>query len=103
MQDIWSVGVLVYELLVGFPPVVLDSHGTGVRAGDGSRRPGYSPSHLTLSFPASVSTSARDFIVSALAQQPEERPTVRQLRCHPWVLAMGAAGDVSRQLRDIEL
>ncbi|EFJ51232.1 hypothetical protein VOLCADRAFT_127407 [Volvox carteri f. nagariensis] len=69
--DVWSVGVLVYELLVGFPPILLGKGG--------------------LKFPASVSAGARDFIISALAHLPEERPTVRQLRCHPWMLAAGAA------------
>ncbi|EFJ51233.1 hypothetical protein VOLCADRAFT_103603 [Volvox carteri f. nagariensis] len=82
LQDVWSVGVLVYELLVGFPPILLGKGG--------------------LKFPASVSPGARDFIISALAHLPEERPTVRQLRCHPWMLAAGAAADQG-QRRDIEL
>ncbi|GIL62158.1 hypothetical protein Vafri_16424 [Volvox africanus] len=78
--DVWSVGVLVYELLVGFPPMVM---GNGAAA-----RP--------LTFPSSLSAGARDFITAALAQQPEERPTVRQLRCHPWMLGGGGAGYLGR-------
>ncbi|GLC41416.1 hypothetical protein PLESTM_001193700 [Pleodorina starrii] len=92
--DVWSVGVLAYELLVGFPPVVA----SGGRS-TGSHRHGRS--HL--SFPASVSAGARDFITWALAELPEERPTVRQLRCHSWMgFGAGAGGDAVRR-RDIEL
>ncbi|GFR49846.1 hypothetical protein Agub_g11946 [Astrephomene gubernaculifera] len=70
--DVWSVGVLAYELLVGFPPLV----GEGANGGS-----------FNLSFPASVSPGGRDFITSALAPHPEERPTVLQLRNHPWLQA----------------
>ncbi|GLI60951.1 hypothetical protein VaNZ11_003201 [Volvox africanus] len=78
--DVWSVGVLVYELLVGFPPMT---------AGNGAAA-------RCLSFPSSVSAGARDFITAALSQLPEERPTVRQLRCHPWMLGGGGQGHLGR-------
>ncbi|KAG2499661.1 hypothetical protein HYH03_002598 [Edaphochlamys debaryana] len=77
--DVWSVGVLAYELLVGFPPVVTTSAGAGVQ--------GFDNAHL--SFPASVSTAARDFIASALAPYPEDRPTARELKAHPWLASTG--------------
>ncbi|KAG2499662.1 hypothetical protein HYH03_002599 [Edaphochlamys debaryana] len=86
--DVWSVGVLAYELLVGFPPVVTTSAGAGVQ--------GFDNAHL--SFPASVSAAARDFISWALALRPEERPTVHQLKSHPWLKAATAAASLQSLL-----
>ncbi|GIL94825.1 hypothetical protein Vretimale_953 [Volvox reticuliferus] len=84
--DVWSVGILAYELLVGFPPMLVDAEGRVIRGINRSM----------ISFPSSLSAGARDFIMSALAQLPEERPTVRQLRCHPWMLDMLGAVDVAK-------
>ncbi|KXZ50269.1 hypothetical protein GPECTOR_17g908 [Gonium pectorale] len=91
--DVWSVGVLAYEMLVGFPPVLTAATKGGAGAPD-SGRSGATPQ---LSFPASVSAAARDFITSALALRPEDRPTVQQLRAHPWMTgAAGAQGTGTR-------
>ncbi|KXZ50268.1 hypothetical protein GPECTOR_17g907 [Gonium pectorale] len=84
--DVWSVGVLAYEMLVGFPPVLTAT----TKGAAGAQDPGRSGATPQLSFPASVSAAARDFISSALALRPEDRPTVQQLRAHPWMT--GAAG-----------
>ncbi|GLC44516.1 Spindle and kinetochore-associated protein 1 [Pleodorina starrii] len=88
--DIWAVGVLAYELMVGFPPVVVDSAPGSADAGAGGHGPGgaFLAEHATrktLSFPASTSPHAHDFISAALAERPEERPTAVQLSRHPWL------------------
>ncbi|EFJ46109.1 hypothetical protein VOLCADRAFT_44554, partial [Volvox carteri f. nagariensis] len=71
-QDIWAGGVLAYELMVGFPPVV-----------NGFVRSQMTPA--SLHFPASVPPAARDFVIAALAPDPLERPTAAQLLRHPWL------------------
>ncbi len=83
--DIWSVGILAYELLVGFPPALRLDAPSGRSTTDCAA--GAASSTDAISFPSSVSPAARDFISQALALRPEDRPTVQQLRAHPWMRA----------------
>ncbi|KAG2494938.1 hypothetical protein HYH03_006873 [Edaphochlamys debaryana] len=79
--DIWAVGVLAYELMVGFPPVVAPAPAAGSTAG-------FVRSEMTaaaLHFPASVPPLARAFITAALAPDPADRPTAAALLQHPWL------------------
>ncbi|KAG2494940.1 hypothetical protein HYH03_006875 [Edaphochlamys debaryana] len=85
--DIWAVGVLAYELMVGFPPVVTPAPAAGSTAG-------FVRSEMTaaaLHFPASVPPLARAFITAALAPDPADRPTAAALLWHPWILASPVA------------
>ncbi|KAG2494941.1 hypothetical protein HYH03_006876 [Edaphochlamys debaryana] len=82
--DIWAVGVLAYELMVGFPPVVAPAPAAGSTAG-------FVRSEMTaaaLHFPASVPPLARAFITAALAPDPADRPTASALLQHAWILAV---------------
>ncbi|KXZ46042.1 hypothetical protein GPECTOR_47g317 [Gonium pectorale] len=72
--DIWGVGILAYELLVGFTPLtpvtVTDTAVSAKRA---------------LIFPSGTSEACRDFVAWALSERPEDRPTALQLSRHPWL------------------
>ncbi|KAG2432382.1 hypothetical protein HYH02_012954 [Chlamydomonas schloesseri] len=72
--DVWSVGALAYELLVGFTPF----------PGGPPATRGTQPAKA-LPFPSSVSAEAREFVRSCLELHPGDRPAIQQLVRHPWV------------------
>jgi serine/threonine protein kinase len=73
--DAWAVGVLTYELLVGFPPFFDQS-----RTSTEDRIV-----HSMPAFPAGMSEEAKAFITSALAKHANERPTILEMLHHPWI------------------
>jgi len=80
-EDVWSVGVMVFYMLVGIPH--RKGHhcpGPGVLKG--------SPRFQALSEPA------KDFITSVLQVDPDTRPTARNALNHPWLRNRKQAEDV---------
>ncbi|KXZ43316.1 hypothetical protein GPECTOR_94g638 [Gonium pectorale] len=73
--DAWAVGVLTYELLVGFPPFFDQS-----RTSTEDRIV-----HSMPAFPAGMSEEAKSFITSALSKHAAERPTILEMLHHPWI------------------
>ncbi|XP_043438995.1 aurora kinase B isoform X4 [Prionailurus viverrinus] len=75
--DLWCIGVLCYELLVGNPPFESASHNETYRR----------IVKVDLKFPPSVPTGAQDLISKLLKHNPSERLPLAQVSAHPWVRA----------------
>lgn len=81
--DIWSLGVIMYILLCGFPPFY-SNHGLAISPGMKTRiRTGQ------YDFPnpewQNVSQAAKDLIKGMLSVEPEKRLTIDQVMKNPWV------------------
>lgn len=75
--DLWSLGVLCYELLVGEPPFQTDSYEETYRK----------ISHVQYKIPDFISKAAEHLISKLLVMQPERRMSLEMVKQHPWILA----------------
>ncbi|CAH3045667.1 unnamed protein product [Pocillopora meandrina] len=85
MCDLWSLGVIMYILLCGFPPFY-SNHGAAISPGMRKRiRQGQ------YDFPnpewSRVSTQAKELIRGLLRTDPQNRFTVEQVMNNPWIKA----------------
>jgi serine/threonine protein kinase len=74
--DVWSLGVLMYEFLVGTPPFETDSHKATYRK----------ISRVDIQFPAFVTADARDLISKLLRKNPTNRLALSAVQTHPFIL-----------------
>ncbi|GET01953.1 aurora kinase A [Rhizophagus clarus] len=74
--DVWALGIICYELLVGTPPF---------------ESIGFHPTIQRIvldevTIPDYVSREARDIIIMLLQKNPINRPSMEQVLNHPWIL-----------------
>ncbi len=85
--DVWSLGVLTYIMLSGYPPFYGKTENDKVEK------------ILTAKFDFNhavwddVSDSAKNFICRCLSLQPKQRWTVKQLLQHPWITGVARDGE----------
>lgn len=77
LVDLWSLGILCYEFLVGAPPF---EESSGYRAT--YRR----IAKVDLKIPDTVSETASDLIKKLLQHDPEKRLPLEKLLRHPWII-----------------
>jgi len=73
--DIWSLGVLLFEFLVGYPPFEAEGNTATYRR----------ISRVDLQFPPFVSEGARDLISRLLVKNPADRMDLGEVPNHPWI------------------
>ena len=73
--DLWSLGVLCYELLVGKPPFETPTH-------DGTYQ---KITKVEYKCPSSMNPDAVDLISRLLRKNPNERLSLENVMSHPWI------------------
>ncbi|SBS89776.1 serine/threonine protein kinase 6 [Plasmodium ovale curtisi] len=72
--DLWCLGIVIFELLVGFPPFTDD---TQERIFDQIKG-------LNFHFPKSFPLQARELILKLCSKTAEERISAAEVKVHPW-------------------
>ncbi|EKX37439.1 hypothetical protein GUITHDRAFT_158596 [Guillardia theta CCMP2712] len=74
--DIWSLGVLCYEFLVGSPPFESQGHSETYKR----------IAKVDLKYPSTLSEDARDLISKLLVKEPDQRLSLDKVLEHPFIL-----------------
>ncbi|XP_064132307.1 aurora kinase A [Loxodonta africana] len=75
--DLWSLGVLCYEFLVGKPPFEASTYQETYNR----------ISRVEFTFPDLVTVGARDLVSRLLKHNPSQRLTLKEVLEHPWITA----------------
>jgi len=73
--DLWSLGVLTYEFLVGKPPFEAESNNETYKR----------ITKVDVKYPSHVSTEAKDLISRLLRKVPSQRLSLAEVMDHPWI------------------
>ncbi|EIJ88287.1 aurora kinase A [Nematocida parisii] len=74
--DIWGIGVLAYEFVVGNPP--FEAKGSTDETFKRIKS-------IEFTFPSYLSNACKDFISKLLVREPEERLSIDQILTHRWI------------------
>lgn len=77
--DVWSLGVISYITVCGFPPFPLDM------ASDSVKKVKTADFSFPDPFCKDVTEECRDFIRQMIVVEPEKRATLEQCLAHPWM------------------
>ena len=80
--DLWSLGVLTYEFLVGEAPFEDTPVMTQRRIAKGD-----------MTIPPNLSPEARDLIKRLLVLDPEKRISLEEVETHPWIIKHCVKGE----------
>ncbi|KAK2172992.1 hypothetical protein NP493_913g02064 [Ridgeia piscesae] len=83
--DMWSLGVLVYIMLTGYPPFYSETPTKVISRGMKKKILAGNYEFVDEDW-AHISQSAKDLVARLLLVDPEARLTVRQVLDHPWLL-----------------
>ena len=72
--DIWCLGVLLFELVVGRPPFI----------GESEQKIRYNIVKMKINWPNNIDTNAADLISRILKYNPDERISLEQMLLHPF-------------------
>lgn len=75
--DVWSLGVIIYTLIIGKPPFETNDVKTTYKR--------IRMNNYTFPENVQITDSARDLITRILNNDPSRRPTVDEILCHPWI------------------
>lgn len=89
--DLWSLGVLTYEFLVGEAPFEDTPIMTQRRIARGE-----------MTIPPFVSAEARDLIKRLLVLDPEKRLPLEEVETHPWIIKHCVKGERAYQRASVE-